>query len=174
MLTIPANVTGALGAGLLDGDVNIVNYYPNLSTPYESVHGSGPTTSVITLNGSGYHFEFTANTIVFTNPYSNNWCLPCGWVWWVRSDFSGIPAISDVLNDSTSTLAPPSLTFNSDTIWMKYPSGGPRSDGAFTTLDVSFASGVVPEPSTWAMMLAGFTFLGFAGYRARRSAVAAL
>ena len=30
----------------------------------------------------------------------------------------------------------------------------------------------VPEPSTWAMMLAGFAFLGYAGYRARRSAAA--
>ncbi len=32
----------------------------------------------------------------------------------------------------------------------------------------------VPEPSTWVMMLAGFALLGCAGYRARRSAVAAL
>jgi hypothetical protein len=31
----------------------------------------------------------------------------------------------------------------------------------------------IPEPSTWAMMLAGFAFLGYAGYRGRRSAVAA-
>ena len=34
---------------------------------------------------------------------------------------------------------------------------------------------IVPEPSTWAMMLLGFTALGFAGYRAsRKSAVAAV
>jgi hypothetical protein len=31
--------------------------------------------------------------------------------------------------------------------------------------------GAVPEPSTWAMMLAGFAGLGFAGYR-RRGALA--
>jgi hypothetical protein len=31
----------------------------------------------------------------------------------------------------------------------------------------------VPEPSTWSMMLLGFAFLGYAGYRGRRSAVAA-
>jgi hypothetical protein len=30
-----------------------------------------------------------------------------------------------------------------------------------------------PEPTTWAMMLAGFAFLGYAGYRGRRSSVAA-
>jgi hypothetical protein len=37
---------------------------------------------------------------------------------------------------------------------------------------VSFVLTSVPEPSTWAMMLAGFAGLGFAGYRASRRAVA--
>lgn len=32
----------------------------------------------------------------------------------------------------------------------------------------STGSGVIPEPSTWAMMLIGFAGLGFAGYRASR------
>jgi hypothetical protein len=35
--------------------------------------------------------------------------------------------------------------------------------GSFST-----AAGVVPEPSTWAMMLIGFAGVGFAGYRASR------
>ena len=34
------------------------------------------------------------------------------------------------------------------------------------------AAGAVPEPPTWAMMLAGFAWLGFAGFCARRSAFA--
>ena len=42
---------------------------------------------------------------------------------------------------------------------------------AYSGNDFSIAN--VPEPKTWAMMLAGFAFLGYAGYRARRSAVAA-
>jgi hypothetical protein len=33
-------------------------------------------------------------------------------------------------------------------------------------------SASAPEPSTWAMMLIGFAGLGFAGYRARRTATA--
>jgi hypothetical protein len=37
----------------------------------------------------------------------------------------------------------------------------------------TFAGTSAPEPSTWAMMLAGFAFLGYAGYQGRRSAVAA-
>jgi PEP-CTERM motif len=32
--------------------------------------------------------------------------------------------------------------------------------------------GTVPEPSTWAMMVVGFAFLGFAGYRAKRKRIA--
>ena len=35
----------------------------------------------------------------------------------------------------------------------------------------NLASGAVPEPSTWAMMLAGLAGLGFFGYRSKRGAV---
>jgi PEP-CTERM motif len=41
-------------------------------------------------------------------------------------------------------------------------------DGGMTGLSYS----AVPEPSTWAMMGLGFAGIGFAGYRARRPAVA--
>lgn len=44
------------------------------------------------------------------------------------------------------------------------PLGG--GEGSFTT------TFVVPEPSTWAMMVIGFTGLAFAGYRARRRTAA--
>jgi PEP-CTERM motif len=45
----------------------------------------------------------------------------------------------------------------------------------FTSISaLSFqATGGVPEPSTWAMMLVGFAGLGYAGYRASRRAAAA-
>jgi hypothetical protein len=36
-------------------------------------------------------------------------------------------------------------------------------------ISVSFSSALVPEPSTWAMMLLGFAGLGFAGYRKTKS-----
>jgi hypothetical protein len=49
------------------------------------------------------------------------------------------------------------------------------SYGAWRTVTGGEAIGVaaVPEPSTWAMMLAGFAGLGYVGFRARRTAVAA-
>jgi hypothetical protein len=51
-----------------------------------------------------------------------------------------------------------------------YP-GNPDWDGpaAATTLTVA----VVPEPSTWAMMVLGFAGLGFAGYRSPRKTASA-
>lgn len=46
-----------------------------------------------------------------------------------------------------------------------------QSYGNPSGLDVRFTGATVPEPSTWAMMLAGFAGLGLAGYRASRKAV---
>jgi hypothetical protein len=42
-----------------------------------------------------------------------------------------------------------------------------------SNLCVPGALSAVPEPSTWAMILLGFAGLGYAGYRGRRSVVAA-
>jgi hypothetical protein len=39
-----------------------------------------------------------------------------------------------------------------------------------STGDFNFIAEAVPEPSTWAMMLAGFAALGFAGYRRNKAA----
>jgi PEP-CTERM motif len=52
---------------------------------------------------------------------------------------------------------------------------GPNSDGITPTFNAAFSldGSVVPEPSTWAMMLLGFVGLGFAGYRHARKTGAA-
>jgi hypothetical protein len=57
-----------------------------------------------------------------------------------------------------------------------YVSGSPLSDTS-TYLSQTFSSlgatpGKVPEPSTWAMMIAGFGLLGVLGYRKTRRALA--
>ena len=63
-------------------------------------------------------------------------------------------------------------------------SGGPITTLQFTLTSAAFnpndfaigtvALSSVPEPSTWAMMLLGFAGLGFAGFRTRKPAVAAV
>ena len=45
-----------------------------------------------------------------------------------------------------------------------------RRQGADFNAAFSLTGAVVPEPSTWAMMLLGFAGLGFAGYRHARKA----
>jgi hypothetical protein len=51
--------------------------------------------------------------------------------------------------------------------------GSVAANQAFTPYQMSIGS-AVPEPSTWALMLAGFAGLGFVGYRlSRKSAVLA-
>jgi hypothetical protein len=49
---------------------------------------------------------------------------------------------------------------------------GKNADGVAPTFNAAFSltGAVVPEPSTWAMMLLGFAGLGFAGYRRARKA----
>jgi hypothetical protein len=51
---------------------------------------------------------------------------------------------------------------------------GFRNDPSYDGLDNFSVSTTIPEASTWAMMMLGFGGLGFAGFRARRTAVAAL
>jgi endonuclease/exonuclease/phosphatase family metal-dependent hydrolase len=55
------------------------------------------------------------------------------------------------------------------------PSGLWPSDhaGLITTLEIPRGSLVIPEPSTWAMMLLGFAGLGFVGYRQRQKLASA-
>jgi PEP-CTERM motif-containing protein len=45
-------------------------------------------------------------------------------------------------------------------------SGGP---GAAVGASITNTASNVPEPSTWAMMLAGFAFLRYTGYRRAKS-----
>jgi hypothetical protein len=61
-------------------------------------------------------------------------------------------------------------TGNIDPIISIDPSSADAGGGLFFSAGVG--NGAVPEPSTWALMLAGFAALGFA-YRVRRRAPAA-
>jgi PEP-CTERM motif len=57
------------------------------------------------------------------------------------------------------------LTFNVDAA-----NGTVPSTALVGALETTGSSMSTPEPSTWAMMLIGFASLGYAGYRARRTA----
>jgi hypothetical protein len=67
---------------------------------------------------------------------------------------------------SLNNLAPDWLRVGTDIV------GPPATGGTAPTFNAAFSlsGSVVPEPSTWAMMLLGFAGLGFAGYRHARKA----
>lgn len=159
-----ASASPVRAATLLSGDVTIGNYYPNLSTLYDNLEGSGPTTGAIVLGGSGYEFTFAANTFSWFDPYSGSFNTygAGGFNGFVLS-FTGIGPISDVTNSAGSQEPATSITFDRDTIYLGY-NGGSRSGDALSSFDVTFSAST-PEPSTWAMLLLGFAGLGFAAYR---------
>jgi hypothetical protein len=74
-----------------------------------------------------------------------------------------IPDTTEIAGITTNAIA---IDFNSFAV-------GPNHVNGTVDIGQSMASfAVIPEPATWAMMLAGFAGLGFAGYRASRKVAA--
>ena len=91
----------------------------------------------------------------------------------ISSPFLGVPTgyVSDSPLSDTSTYL--SQTFSSlgvtpGTYKWTWGSGANQN----FTLVIIGTAGIVPEPSTWAMMALGFAGLGFLGYRKTRSVLA--
>jgi hypothetical protein len=81
--------------------------------------------------------------------------------------------LNQQIPDTTETAG---ITTNAIAINFTNFAVGPNHVNGAVDIGQSMASiAIIPEPATWAMMLAGFAGLGFAGYRAsrKRSAIAA-
>jgi hypothetical protein len=162
----------SLGAGVQPAtsvtlDYNLDAYTSDLpqltAASFNSLHGLSTGLSSLTLNFNSFtpspdaQFGLTYFTIFGSN--------------------QGCAAL---VNTSTScTIDPQDLTPGTTYSWeldfsdriqqtqggvLTYTNFDVRTDGTFTTA-------VVPEPSTWAMLLTGFACLGLAAYRGSRKAV---
>lgn len=82
----------------------------------------------------------------------------CGYTGWIESNYT-------IADAGTYTLTF-GVTNWDDTLW--------ESGLAFAgvTVDGTPITGAVPEPSTWAMMILGFSGVGFMAYRRRKTTVA--
>jgi len=140
---------------------------PNIQT-----HGDGPVT--------GDEVQFT---VAFTNPF----LLPADHYFFVpqvqmdNGDFLWLSAPKPI--GPAGTPFPPGFTDLQS--WTRDDPGiapdwlrigtdivGKNADGVAPTFNAAFSlnGALIPEPSTWAMMLLGFAGLGFAGYRQARKA----
>ena len=118
----------------------------------------GPTTITynLTLNqnaGSVFSFGETAG-VCCAHLGTNFLALPMGLV------FDQWSLVGTV--DSTGNTGP-SLSL------LPWPNLGPE---IYAPGDLSFASGAIPEPASWVMLIAGFGLVGFAARRRRTAVVA--
>jgi hypothetical protein len=149
---------------------NLMDYNP----------GSGPTNDPLPVVPVAFVEDFltltttsiSANTITIVNNSALPFCttnLPCNDVFngFVFAFAGGLP-ITNVTVDSGSSadFLPVSLTFTATSIDVNLAGDSPALDSTLV-LDVTTKGNtpVVPEPSTWVLMLLGFAGLGFVGYR---------
>lgn len=170
--SIFAAIASVANAGLLDGKtVKFEYFYPDLSSPYYGspngnyVVGAGVEVSPI-VDGNG---ALDLQSDGFTVNFGNN-------VGFSNGTFNGF-----VISDVNSTIAPftsftlitntaggpnPTLSFDADNLYVNWQ-GLSYSGG-----ELVFAVNAVPEPETYAMLLAGVGLLGFVARR-RKQALAA-
>jgi hypothetical protein len=136
--------------------------------PFQTTNGNGPL--------SGEEVEFDVNfTMPFILPADHYFFVPQVEVENVTGDFFWMSAARPIAAPGTSfppgftdlqswtrdeNLAPDWLRVGTDIVGSIDGAAVPTFNAVF-----SLTGSVVPEPSTWAMMMLGFAGLGFAGYR---------
>ncbi len=133
-----------------------------------SAGGGGPnassilaTTGTLTLDVTGPLSLYSANTISSAN-------LIAGQTYWVAGNERGLTG-GGQLQVGGHTYNSGGIT-DGGTFWYSNYATGSFFDGQGLTPEMAFTvtlSSAVPEPSTWAMLILGFSGLGFLTYRRR-------
>lgn len=178
---------GLVGATVQSASYFNVSFPPPAASPIECTiikcnildyqGPSGPTNSPLPIVPVTYLEDILTLTtvsvgdtqITITNDFAGQFGTPGTFSGYVFT-FTGAPDITKVLVDSGSSAAfqpalPGGLSSTTNSITVNVAGDNPAV-GDQLILDVTAGSApVVPEPSTWAMMLLGFAGLGFVGYR---------
>jgi PEP-CTERM motif len=158
---LPAGLSSAsstIGGHTLSVDTNVFNYSERVTDP------PGPyDLSLIESQGIGHQVGGTAPGAEFLfrdEAISYSHVIPLSLT------------ASYYLNENILTLngTVPGEIYNG--VFESYATGG--TVGYFDITSISVNGGMIPEPSTWTMLLAGFATLGFAGYRRARGRQAAV
>ncbi|MCG2842181.1 PEPxxWA-CTERM sorting domain-containing protein [Sandaracinobacter sp. RS1-74] len=157
----------AAAATLLGSEVTASLRYPTLETIWSQsgplVVGADIEFPQGSLNSPNFQIDVTDTQVIFEaltsatygNAPFNGFLLA----------FSGASPIKGVTVNAASTLAPVSFGFSAESIHFDV-AGLVGSRGARIILDVAGTTSVdptpggVPEPATWAMLIAGFGFVG--------------
>jgi hypothetical protein len=152
------------------GDPGDVATIQNVGAPNQNVVVDGNpfdvfgTLLVIKKTGGGLFNLKSLDVANLSNPGSPIDVFPGSGF---RIEVSGVPGGDDVFGPGSSTFVTESPTdlMNISELDINLVSSTP--DGATFAVDnvVLSSASVIPEPSTWAMMLLGFAGLGFIGYR---------
>jgi len=191
MIGAPAQA-GLVGATVQSASYFDVSFPPPAASPIECTiidcniidyqGPSGPTNSPLPIVPVTYlEDSLTLTTvsvgdtqITITNDSTGQFGTPGSFSGYMFT-FTGAPDITKVLVDSGSSadfqpVLPGGLSSTATSITVNV-AGDSLAVGDKLILDVTAGSApVVPEPSTWAMMLLGFAGLGFAGYRRKGAA----
>jgi hypothetical protein len=191
-MSAPAYAAGLDGSTVQSASYFNVSFPPPAASPTECTiiqcnildyqGPSGPTNSPLPVVPVNYVEDFLTLTtvsvgdtqITITNNFASEFGEPGLFSGYVFT-FTGAPDITDVQVDSGSSAdfqpaLPGGLSSTATSITVNV-AGDNLAVGDKLILDVTAGSApVVPEPSTWAMMLLGFAGLGFSGWR-RRGAV---
>jgi PEP-CTERM motif len=198
MANAPAYAAGLDGSTVQSASYLGVSFPPPAASPTECTvifcniidyqGPSGPTNSPLpTVPVTYLEDSLTATTasvgdtkITITNDMAGLFCPPAGCTAGEFSGyvftFTGAPDITKVMVDSASSpdfppVLPGGLSFTATSITVNV-NGDNLAVGDQLILDVTTKGNtpVIPEPSTWAMLLLGFAGLGFVGYRRKGAA----
>ena len=152
-----------------------------VSATFTAANSVQPGGIVIPPPPTGGDGSFTGEEVTFDVSFTTSFLLPADHYFFVPQVQLSDGAFLWLSAPKPGTPFPPGFTDLQswtrdealDPDWLRVGTdivGPPPTGGSAPTFNAAFSlsGAVVPEPSTWAMMLLGFAGLGFAGYRQAR------